>query len=190
MSHELRTPLNAILGFTRLMLDDKQLPMPAVHHKRAALVNDAGRHLYLLISDLLDISRIETGQLAVTLAPVDLHPVLHEVLEILEPMSQAAGIRIEPIVPTTSLPPVIADATRLRQVLFNLLSNAVKYNRPGGKVWFESAVEGDRLVLSVCDSGLGIPAVGRGPIAAVAASAVVASQLRRARLGDDPQPPA
>ncbi len=162
MSHELRTPLNAILGFTQLMLDDEQLPLQAAQRQRAARVNDAGRHLNFLIGDLLDISRIETGQLSVALAPVDLRLVLQEVLEILAPQSQAARVQMQPVEQALPLPlPLVsADATRLRQVLFNLLTNAIKYNRPGGKVWCEAALEatpdGERLVLQVCDSGLGM----------------------------------
>jgi len=160
MSHELRTPLNAVLGFSRVMLDETREPLSARHRQQLSHIQAAGRHLHQLVSDLLDMSRIETGQLRISIEPVELASILDEVFEILGPVARPADVELVPR-PLTSplgneLPRVMADATRLRQVLFNLLSNALKYNRVGGKVWLEVAPVGDRLVIGVCDSGVGM----------------------------------
>ena len=156
MSHELRTPLNAVLGFTRVMLDESREPLSDRHRKQVSHIQAAGRHLHQLVSDLLDLSRIETGQLRLSIEPVELASIVDEVLEILGSVSRPAGVELAPLPPGHELPRVMADATRLRQVLFNLLSNALKYNRVGGKVWVEAATLGDRLMIDICDSGVGM----------------------------------
>ena len=156
MSHELRTPLNAVLGFSQVMLDDTRQPLSDRHQRQVSHIQVAGRHLHQLVSDLLDISRIETGQLRMSIEPVELALILDEVFEILESVSRPADLELAPLPLMHQLPPVMADATRLRQVLFNLLSNALKYNRVGGKVWVEAAAMGDRLVVGIFDSGFGM----------------------------------
>jgi PAS domain S-box-containing protein len=159
MSHELRTPLNAVLGFSRVMLDESREPLSDRHRKQVSHIQAAGRHLHQLVSDLLDLSRIETGQLRISIEPVDLASIIDEVFEILGSVSRPADVELAPLPLGHELPRVMADATRLRQVLFNLLSNALKYNRVGGKVWVEAAAMGDRLVIGVCDSGVGMTEV-------------------------------
>jgi PAS domain S-box-containing protein len=157
MSHELRTPLNAILGFAQLMQADAvEPPAPGQRQRLDALLR-GGHHLLALINDVLDVARIDGGQLQLQLAPVGLAEVLDEALALVEPPARARGVVLVP-------PPrgaaddgrVLADATRLRQVLLNLLTNAIKFNRPGGEVRISLVAAGQRLRLEVADQGAGI----------------------------------
>ncbi len=151
MSHELRTPLTAILGFTELLqmseVDAAQRDMFIERTHRA------GQHLLSLINDVLDISRVESGRLSISIEPVDVRPVVREVLELVGPMAEAQNITITDEAEAVT---ALADANRLRQVLVNVVSNAVKYNRPGGSVRVSCrVVEGDVLI-DVADTGIGI----------------------------------
>ena len=159
MSHELRTPLNAVLGFAQLLL---AAPEPVLRERQRGQVEaiaQAGWHLLELINDVLDISRIEAGQLPLQSQPVALAPLLDEALELLNPQLQAMALvpelRLE-----AELPLLAADPVRLRQALVNLLSNAIKYNRPGGRLSVRAGLEdgagGRRLRLEISDGGLGM----------------------------------
>ena len=158
ISHELRTPLNAVLGFTQLMLDDRSSPRAGLHREQATHVRAAAQHLHALISDLLDMARLEMGQMRVDCKPVRLEPMIDEVLEMLAPMARPLGVSILPFAAPVQLSPVSADATRLRQVLFNLLSNAVKYNRAPGSVSVEVNEPGSEMEIVICDTGIGMTA--------------------------------
>ncbi|MGH8867038.1 MAG: PAS domain-containing hybrid sensor histidine kinase/response regulator [Actinomycetes bacterium] len=156
ISHELRTPLNAIIGFGQLLeMDDLTAEQrEAVNHMLVG-----GRHLLELINEVLDISRIESGRLHLSLEPVRLGEVVDEVLALVRPQADERAVRLPagPGVPDTAH--VVADRQRLAQVLLNLVSNAVKYNREDGEVWITSDTKQERrLALSVRDSGIGIPA--------------------------------
>ena len=164
VSHELRTPLNAINGFSELMLTDTQLG--AKSRTWVGHVLKAGRHLLLLIDQILDLTRVETGPLAEMTAPVPLWALLEECLAICSPLAQARGVVLQLQAPApgdfdaTGLW-VQGDATRLRQVLMNLLSNAIKYNRRNGQVQLSvrclSAAPGEPdIAVEVCDTGLGL----------------------------------
>jgi PAS domain S-box-containing protein len=156
MSHELRTPLNAVLGFAQLMEIDRSEPPGEVQRRRLKLIREAGDHLLHMIGDMLDLTRIEAGGLALTMQAVALRELASETLD----MQRAAADKA-----TVSLSLdgggadclVQADRTRLRQVLFNLIGNAIKYNRPGGqvRVHVEPAPNG-QAVLTVTDTGVGI----------------------------------
>jgi PAS domain S-box-containing protein len=155
MSHELRTPLNAILGFAQLLELD---PLPNDQASSVDQIQRAGRHLLSLINEVLDISRIEAGQLAVSSESVEVGQVLDEVTALLEPVAEAAAVNMMVEPSTLRDRHVRADRQRLRQVLLNLGSNAVKYNEPGGAVAFRTSLTGDgRLRFSVRDTGPGIP---------------------------------
>lgn len=151
MSHELRTPLTAVLGFAELLdmgeLDEDQ--RDSVRHIRTA-----GAHLLTLINEVLDISRIESGHLPVSIEPVELGSVLDSALALIRPMAEERGIRL----PRSSGEGVFlrADRQRITQVLLNLLSNAVKYNRQFGEIRLDCQVADDRVRLSVSDTGMGI----------------------------------
>ncbi len=155
MSHELRSPLNAILGFAQLMADANPQPTPA-QATRINHILDSGWYLLALINLILDLSLIETGNLAMTLAPVALADVLAESKSIVE--LQAAERDIQLTFLALEAPCLVSsDATRLKQVMVNLLSNAIKYNRTGGYVEVAVTVlPAQRVRISVQDSGDGL----------------------------------
>jgi CheY-like chemotaxis protein len=153
MSHELRTPLNAILGFGQLL--ERQSPTET-QRPRIGHIISAGRHLLNLINEVLDISRVETGNLQLSLEPVGLADALEEALSLMRPMAAERRIELSTPVPDQDQH-VMADRQRLKQVLLNLLTNAVKYTPLDGKVTVvsgETATGAVRIVVS--DTGVGI----------------------------------
>jgi PAS domain S-box-containing protein len=164
MSHELRTPLNAILGFAQLLERDRREPLSERQLERLNHVVHGGEHLLHLIDDVLDLSRIEAGRLSVSSEPVDLAEVLGNVVHTLEPMAARAQIQIiaATVLPGTSR--VVADRTRLAQILMNFGSNAIKYGRPHGRVAFRIAPSQGLLRVTVVDDGIGIPTDKQGKI--------------------------
>jgi two-component system sensor histidine kinase/response regulator len=155
MSHELRTPLNAILGFGQLL--ERQNPTDA-QRTRVRYIISAGRHLLNLINEVLDISRIEAGNLQFSLEPVSVVEVLHETLELMRPLAAERNIELTVATQVDSSCYVSADRQRLKQVLLNLMTNAVKYTPAGGKVDLSDSFDGARSVrLIVTDTGPGIP---------------------------------
>lgn len=158
MSHELRTPLNAILGFAQLLRRDKKDPLSERHKERTRQILKGGEHLLRLIDEILDLSRIEAGVVAISMEPVSVSDVLEEVRATLESMATRAGLTLHVDVPSSTLPMIVADRTRFAQILMNYGSNAIKYNRPGGKVTFTvSLPSDDRVRVAVADTGIGIP---------------------------------
>jgi two-component sensor histidine kinase len=159
MSHELRTPLNAVLGFAQLLATEERGHNEAAQMRRRRVqhIQSAGRHLLDLINDVLDLSSLESGEVRIALQPVPLSCALTQTLPLVEPLMAEHGVTLH--VGDTACT-VLADATRLRQVLVNLLSNAAKYNRPGGQVQVHAhadTVDGQRQVLiEVADTGLGM----------------------------------
>jgi signal transduction histidine kinase len=155
VSHELRTPLNAILGFGQLLqLDDlTQEQSESVDH-----MVRGGRHLLGLINEVLDISRIETGSLALSVEVVDLLEVVTETTDLIGPLAAEREITLEVPAPEQCRQVVKADRQRLKQVLLNLTSNAVKYNHHGGSIRIGCAPAGQgRVAVTVADTGPGIP---------------------------------
>ncbi len=155
MSHELRTPLNAILGFTQILTSDT-LPTTLAQKKEFANhVLKSGRHLLTLINEILDLAKVESGTVTLSMEPVALDDMLAECRGMVEPMGRTRQIRM--LFPESTGAILLADRTRLKQVLLNLLSNAVKYNREMGAVVFSCAVVGpQRMRLSVQDTGNGL----------------------------------
>ncbi len=155
MSHELRTPLNAILGFSQLFSYDESLN----HQQRsnACEINRAGKHLLVLIDEILDLSRIEAGEIEVLLEPVSLLDVIGDATAWVENLANSHSVEIHMDPEALSSIYVCADSIRLKQVFLNLLTNAVKYNRQGGSVFFEFNYSGDsKIKIGVRDTGLGI----------------------------------
>jgi signal transduction histidine kinase/ActR/RegA family two-component response regulator len=153
-SHELRTPLTAIMGFSELLalaeLDEPQ-------HEWSTIIHKAGEHLLALVNEVLDISRIESRDLSISLEPVALAPMIGAAVELVQPLADSRGIVIHP----PEMPPgsgyVLADDQRLKQVTINLLSNAIKYNREGGEIDLSVAAAGeDRVRMTVRDRGAGL----------------------------------
>lgn len=156
MSHELRTPLNAILGFAQLLHRDKKTPLPDRHRERIEHVLKGGEHLLRLVDEVLDLARIEAGRVSVSPEAVDFHDVLPEVKSTLDPMAARAEVTLvmEPL--PAGLPNVLADRTRLKQVLMNYGSNAIKYGRRGGVARFRASLAEGFVRLTVEDDGVGI----------------------------------
>jgi PAS domain S-box-containing protein len=154
MSHELRTPLNSILGFSQLLqMDDLPIAQAdAVEH-----IMRGGQHLLDLINEVLDIARIETGHLELSLRPVLVWDVVSDAVDLIRPAAHRADIAVRIAAEPGDAAAVLADRQRLLQVLLNLVSNAVKYNRPGGRVDISyTSAPGGRLRLAVADTGRGI----------------------------------
>ncbi len=158
MSHELRTPMNAILGFAQLMKESSKDPLPNVHQKRVTQILKAGNHLLELINEVLDLACIEAGKITVSLEPVGVADIVDEALTVVRPLAQKLNIDLIDQITCNKELYVLADKTRLKQVLLNLLSNGIKYNRRGGSVTISSQLEeGSRLRIEVTDTGMGIP---------------------------------
>lgn len=153
MSHELRTPLNAIIGFGQLLEHDIR-DEEQIDSVREIL--HAGRHLLELINEVLDLSRIESGKMTLSLEPVQLAPLLSECLVLIRPLAQSHAIALmaHELECTVHLR---ADRVRLKQVLLNLLSNAIKYNREGGSVSVSCINEDGAPLIRISDTGPGLP---------------------------------
>jgi signal transduction histidine kinase len=154
MSHELRTPLAAIMGFSELLalsdLDERR-------REWAGTILKAGQHLLKLVDEVLDISRIEAGELSLSVEAVPIAPLLDDAIELIEPLADGRRVEIHAPELAEGSGYVQGDNQRLKQVVINLLSNAVKYNREGGEV--RIAVDGadsDRVRIGVSDTGPGI----------------------------------
>jgi signal transduction histidine kinase/ActR/RegA family two-component response regulator len=155
LAHELRNPLAPIRTATELLqlhLDD-----PAVTQRALGILGRQVAHLVRLVDDLVDINRISRGEVELRLAPVELAAVVETALEISRPVLDQARHAVIVEVPSTGLL-VRGDRARLAQALSNLLNNAAKYTPPGGRVTVRGAAQWDEAVLSVADTGVGIPA--------------------------------
>ncbi|MEN9630320.1 MAG: hypothetical protein RJA10_3548, partial [Pseudomonadota bacterium] len=144
MSHELRTPLNAITGFAQLLQRDRRAPLPPHQAEWLGHILRGSQHLVTLIGELLDLGRIEAGQLALQPESVSLPELMDECLSFVAELARGHGVRLlPPVLPAPdALRPVRADRLRLKQVLLNLLSNAIKYNRPDGQVQLLASPQG------------------------------------------------
>ena len=155
MSHELRSPLNAILGFAQLMESDSPAPTPAQNQSIAQILR-AGWHLLKLIDEILDLAKVESGQVPLSREPVSLAEVMLECQSMIELQAQQRGIRMT--FPQFDIPYfVLADRTRVKQILINLLSNAIKYNIKQGTVEVECTESTPgRIRVSIRDTGAGL----------------------------------
>ncbi|MFK5892441.1 MAG: ATP-binding protein [Pseudomonadota bacterium] len=166
MSHELRTPLNAILGFSELLSLDVNKTITVAQHRNIDKISKAGEHLLALINDILDLSKIESGQLNLSITNVSIGDVLFESLTLINPIAEKRGISIQKFIngnkvkldkqqPNIQLQ---VDYTRLKQAIINLLSNAVKYNKDNGSIIIscDVFVEKNLLRMSIKDTGQGI----------------------------------
>jgi len=155
MSHELRTPLNAILGFAQVLRLRLQASAPDID-AQLGHVETAGWHLLALINDVLDLSRIETGDMPISAEAIELAPLVADCVRMSSTVLQAHEVRLSNQVDPAAALFVQADTTRLRQVLINLISNAAKYNRRGGQASLVVRSEADAVEIDVTDTGVGL----------------------------------
>jgi PAS domain S-box-containing protein len=156
MSHELRTPLNAVLGFAQLLELD---PLSELQSDAVTQIRVGGRHLLDLINEILDIARIESGGLTLSMEAVGLHDAVTEAHDLVRTLAAESGVSVTLVAGPERHQHVWADRQRVIQVLLNLLTNAVKYNQPGGSVTVTCAPTDDGLLaVHVTDTGTGIPA--------------------------------
>jgi signal transduction histidine kinase/ActR/RegA family two-component response regulator len=154
MSHELRTPLNSVLGFAQLLeMDD----LRADQRENVHNIVRGGKHLLALINEVLDIARIESGSMSLSVEPVDVRRVVEEVVALTEPLATKRAIDLHVKMPESiDVSHVMADQQRLKQIILNLLSNAIKYNVRGGSVEVAVARDDHTVRISVSDTGPGL----------------------------------
>jgi signal transduction histidine kinase len=156
MSHELRTPLNAIIGFSDMMQQKIFGALPPRYEDYASLINQSGHHLLNLVSDILDLAKIESGKASLHPQELNLREIVDYCVQLVARDAQVQGVVLDVAMPSAPLR-LVADERACRQILLNLLSNAVKFSHQGGIVEVTvSAVEG-KLRLVVRDNGVGIP---------------------------------
>jgi cell cycle sensor histidine kinase DivJ len=156
VSHELRTPLNAIIGFSELLSADHPFVMAEERRKEyATIIKDSGHHLLEVVNTLLDMSKIESGNFTVAPEPFSLRELANGCCDLMALKAAEGKVRVERRI-ASDLPDVVADRRACRQILINLLSNAVKFTPAEGSVTLSITRDGDRVVLSVTDDGIGI----------------------------------
>jgi PAS domain S-box-containing protein len=156
ISHEIRTPLNTVLGFSEVMMEERFGPIGNERYREYVKdIHVAGGHLVSLINDLLDLSKIEAGKLDLTFASVNLNGLVQQCVALMQPQANRERIIIRTSL-APNLPPVVADARSIRQIVLNLLSNSIKFTGAGGQVIVSTAAGDGGSVLRVRDTGVGM----------------------------------
>ncbi len=157
VSHEIRTPLNSMIGFAEVIMAERFGPIGNERYRDYLKdMHAAGTHLVSLLNDLLDLSKIETGQLDLNFINIELNDLTQQCVGVMQPQANRGRIIIRTAL-AAGLPPVVADARSLRQIVINLLANAIKFTGPGGQVIVSTAIaEGGETVLRVRDTGVGM----------------------------------
>jgi PAS domain S-box-containing protein len=158
MSHELRTPLNAIIGFSEIVAGELFGPIGAPRYiEYAHDIHTSGIHLLSIISDILDLSKIEAGRRDLTESAIDLHEAAESALRLVRGRAENSGVRLVNGIERGAMPRLLADERAVKQMLLNLLSNAVKFTPEGGRVAVGAELRGDgSLAISVDDTGIGM----------------------------------
>ncbi len=163
MSHELRTPLNAILGFSEILLAGMFGPIGSPKYSEYARdIHESGKHLLNVINDILDMSKIEAGQMKIRCETIDLDALIEESLRLTAIPAEEKNVHIEQRV--TSGLTMTADRRSMKQILLNILSNAVKFTESGGRVALRARKIGNGVAITIADTGIGIPAAALGKI--------------------------
>ena len=156
MSHELRTPMNAIIGFGQLLESDPVHPLAGTQLAHVREILRGAHHLLNLINELLDLALVEKGKLRLSMEPVQVRVLLQECLALVYPIAKAREVALAVLDDAACECYVLADRTRLKQVLLNLLSNAIKYNREHGQVRIDCRVSGADVRIEIIDEGPGL----------------------------------
>jgi PAS domain S-box-containing protein len=158
MSHELRTPLNAIIGFSEVMADEVLGPLGSARYAGYARdIASSAQHLLGIISDILDVSKLEAGKIDLDEEEVELGQLVRDILHLVVERARSLDVAID-IEMASGLPPLIADPLKLKQVLLNLITNAIKFSHPGGRVLVRGLVGEDGVRLEIVDRGIGMDA--------------------------------
>jgi two-component system sensor histidine kinase/response regulator len=155
MSHELRTPLNAILGFSELLAEGIGGDLTTKQAEYISYVLAGGKHLLKLVTEVLDLAKVEAGKLELSVEPTLFAEVANDVGHSVQPLARERGVALR-IDVAPALPPVLAEPLRLKQILLNLLSNAIKFTPRDGQVCLQASVRGGELEFAVRDTGSGI----------------------------------
>jgi cell cycle sensor histidine kinase DivJ len=156
MSHELRTPLNAVIGFSEMLCNESALMIDASRRREyAQLINESGRHLLSVVNGILDMSKIETGNFAITPEPFSPRQAIEDCCGLLALKARESGIELITVL-AGELPDIVADKRALNQIMLNLVSNAVKFTDRGGRITVNVRHEGATFAVSVADTGVGI----------------------------------
>jgi cell cycle sensor histidine kinase DivJ len=156
MSHELRTPLNAVIGFSEMLTKAEQLRIDGERRQEyVRLIHDSGGHLLEVVNDILDASRLETGDFKIVPEPFKPAVLIEGCREMLAPKARVLGVALQLRVPQ-QLPDIVADKRALKQISINLVANGLEFTSRGGTVTIDTAVDREHLVVSVEDTGIGI----------------------------------
>ncbi len=156
VSHELRTPLNAIIGFSEILSNPQLSPDdPAKQREYAGIIHASAEHLLSVVNSILDMSKLEAGRFAIAPERFEIAPLIASCCDMLRLKAEAGGVTLTQA-PFRAAWQIVADKRCCRQIVINLLSNAVKFTKPNGCVTVGARLEGDWLVLSIDDSGIGI----------------------------------
>jgi two-component system, cell cycle sensor histidine kinase DivJ len=156
MSHELRTPLNAVIGFSEMLCKETALTIDAARrHEYAELINESGRHLLSVVNGILDMSKIETGNFAITPEPFSPRQAIEDCCGLLALKARESGIELATVL-AGELPDIVADKRALNQIMLNLVSNAIKFTHRGGRITVSARHEGNTFAVTVADTGVGI----------------------------------